>query len=607
MLNKKIKIMVLSVAAMLLLSSCALPNEDINDGTTALSTAENNEASETTVSNEEATVIIAESGKTDYVIIRPENDDDKSLLNAMKHLKNNLTDKYSVNAKVDTDWLNTKSGAVPSPHEILLGKTNREESKASTNAFKSDLDFRIELVGEKLVITGGSNKAVEYAVIYLTENLMKDDCFALDKGFSYSGVAPISSMIADISGVIKSECTVKELYPGVTSVYYSLSTESKYGLQKFTTVEFDPRQKDLYFRVTMGGETSNKLTTVGKTVEQFNAKNGEGLKAISATNGDLWMVSSAHARIEGKGTVYKDCSDAVVTKSLTIPRGFNMYNGEIISSSHLPAETPFEGEFYSFGVTEDGIADLGKPSVGIEINNKTANKAANADGLNRLPANNTLIMYSDVYSESNYSLSDALEIVIDSSSDYKVCHGEKITGSITAVTKPGDAKQNMKKNRIILTARGSKKDMLSGFAVGDEIEISISITEASGKAKTELWQKMKNAVGGHIPVIKNGISTNSNNDSRFPISVLGIKKGGKVVMLTNDGRQSEWSQGLKISQIDELCRELGIETAFLLDGGGSAEMVNLIDGAYKTVGKPSDKSSRAVVNTVILACGKEKQ
>ena len=60
------------------------------------------------------------------------------------------------------------------------------------------------------------------------------------------------------------------------------------------------------------------------------------------------------------------------------------------------------------------------------------------------------------------------------------------------------------------------------------------------------------------------------------------------------------------SDLDELCADLGIKTAFLLDGGGSAEMVNLNGDSYKTVNKPSDGSSRTVVNTVIIAYGPKK-
>lgn len=50
-----------------------------------------------------------------------------------------------------------------------------------------------------------------------------------------------------IAGVSPS---VKELYPGVTSSSYELSSSSPYGIQKITVIEFNPKQEDLYFDVT---------------------------------------------------------------------------------------------------------------------------------------------------------------------------------------------------------------------------------------------------------------------------------------------------------------------------------------------------------------------
>lgn len=419
---------------------------------------------------------------------------------------------------------------------------------------------------------------------------------------SFTAVAGAATNI--ISGEVSRTAT--ELYDGVTKTAYSLSASSKYGLQKFWTVEFDPMQSDLYFDVVGGGTYATNVKTVSKTIAQFKADN-PGKTPIAAVNGDLWMTS-AHSRVLGKDHSYKGYSDSVTTKVLTVPRGFNMYDGEIITSAHMQQETPYEGAFYSFGITEDGVAVLGNPQVSVTINNKTSGAKAGTTGINRLPANNALIMYTDRGCVSNYALSDAYEIIIDCDADYTVCHGAKIVGKVTGITKPGEAKQEMKQNRIILTARGTRLSSLENFAIGDSVEISVSVTDSMGN--TEVWRRMKNAVGGHIPVIIDGKSKNSTNNTAYPMTVLGIKKDGKVVILANDGRQSGYSAGIKISQLDELCVELGIDTAFILDGGGSTAMVTLdkLGGTdYTLVNRPSDGAERSVVNTVILSYGKARE
>ncbi len=102
---------------------------------------------------------------------------------------------------------------------------------------------------------------------------------------------------AAIDGESARETT--ELYSGVTRTHISLSASSKYGQQEIWVIEFDPKQENLAFDVTMGATYSNQLRSVRSTVAAFNASNTEGKTAIAAVNGDLWMVSSAHARVEG--------------------------------------------------------------------------------------------------------------------------------------------------------------------------------------------------------------------------------------------------------------------------------------------------------------------
>lgn len=401
--------------------------------------------------------------------------------------------------------------------------------------------------------------------------------------------------------------TVTYLYDGVTRTDYVLDSSSKYRRQAFSTVEFDPAQDDLYFDVTGGGTYANALTTTTNTVKTFNRTNADGKVALAAVNGDMWMMSGYHVRVEGKNHSYGGYSDSVVTKAITLPRGFTMYDGEIICTTNMELETPYEGTFQSFGISSDGEALLGNIIVTTTVENTTRGTTASADGINRLPANNALVMYTDKGYASTYCLSDALEIVIDCSYDYTVKDGAIVTGKVTAVSEPGTARQSMKDNRIILTARGTKTSLLSSYKVGDTVKIGVSIADEYGN--TAKWRTVTNCVGGHMPIVIDGVSQGLGNSTNYPTSILGIKENGNVVMLTSWGRRgSTYSYGLFIYQLDELCEELGIKTAFLLDGGGSATMVAETDSGYELTGRPCDSgdTERAVINSVILSVGPSK-
>lgn len=406
---------------------------------------------------------------------------------------------------------------------------------------------------------------------------------------------------------------VTTLYDGVTMTHIELGKNSAYGgKQSFWVVEFDPKQEDLAVNVTGGGKYANQLFTVQKTMENF-ANDNPDKTPLAGINGDLWMVSYAHARVEGSGTSYGGYSDAVVTKSLTLPRGMDIYNGEIITSPHSEKETPYEGSFQSFGITEDGQTILGTPTLTTKVINVTkSSSAVKITGLNRLPANNALMLYSDKGCEDNYSLDDAYEVIIDCDYDYTIKSGETIKGKVTKIVKSGDKNEKMKENRLILCARGSSSiKKVQDFEIGDELEFSFTIN--AGKDK-EVWQKVTNAVGGHIVLIQNGKIQSNGDPSHYPTSIIGDTADGKIVMITADGRQGSvgYTDGFTISQMPKLVKELGLQNAFVLDGGGSATMVALDGEEYELINTPCDTFSdgkygcpRTVVNSIIVSAIKK--
>jgi len=373
-------------------------------------------------------------------------------------------------------------------------------------------------------------------------------------------------------------------------------------------VEFNPKQDDLYFDVTCGGQYANSLYKITSTVDKFNEKNAGKKTVLAAINGDMWLMTSTHSRVEGMGTSYMGYDDPVVTKGLTIPRGFSMYDGEIICSTNMEQETPYNGTFQSFGITSDGEALLGNIECDVTILNRSTMNKVKADGINRLPADNALVLYTDKGYASNYALSDAYEVIIDCDYDYVLRAGTaaSVNGTVTAITKTGEEKMPMQENRIILTARGDRISRISSLKAGDKVSISTKITDTMGN--TEKWCTVTNCVGGHMPIVIDGVSQGLSDSTCYPCSVLGIKSDGTVVMLTSYGRQGKdgYSYGFRICDLDDICNDLGIKTAFLLDGGGSAEMVVQNDSSYEITGRPSDGKERGVVNSVILSVGKSR-
>ncbi len=421
------------------------------------------------------------------------------------------------------------------------------------------------------------------------------EALGVDIPYVMSSSVPADLFISEYSAYEESE-----LAEGVTHTHIATTKYSKYDLQNFNIVEFDPGQRDLYVDVTGGGKYANKLTTVTKTVENFVTANPDKTP-VAAINGDLWMVAYAHGRIEGSGTNYNGYSDAVVKKEFTLPRGFNVYNGEIITSDYMYQETPYEGQFWSFGTTADNKMVIGCPKLDITLNGKTE-----VDGLNRLPAKDALVVYSDKGCLNNHALDDAYELLIKTNG-YTVKHGTTINGEVVGIYDANTAENpTMQDDYIILTARGTAISKINKYKVGDKITLDFAVTEKFGR-DTAVWQNVTNATGGHMPFVVDGMKNETGTTNNYPVTIVGIKNDGNVVFITNDGRQAGFSTGLDFDMYWDLAEDLDLNTAFILDGGGSAEMVVLDEGQYKVTGKPSDGSERTVVNSVILSVGKERR
>lgn len=125
-----------------------------------------------------------------------------------------------------------------------------------------------------------------------------------------------------------------------------------------------------------------------------------------------------------------------------------------------------------------------------------------------------------------------------------------------------------------------------------------------------LWEPQQ-AIGGGPMLVYNGKNVameyyyreimdtgGTGGKSRFPRTAIGATKEGKVMLVVCDGRGSNGSKGLTLSELADIFVEAGMDYAINLDGGGSSAMVGY-DGALLNV--PSDGSQRAVPTAIVLS------
>ncbi len=425
-----------------------------------------------------------------------------------------------------------------------------------------------------------------------------------------SGAAKNSGAVnhAAVSGIYPES---SELYNGVNYCYYSLPDDSKYGAKEFSAVEFDLAQQDLYFDIEMAGQYADEKAVTADIINNFNITNSGRKTAIAAINADCWMSEFCHAR--DKDIIYNGVKyEKNVKMPVCLPRGFNVSDGEIISSAHIEQETPYDGAPFTFGITDDYIPFLAQPGVSITVVNKNLSSSFTTDAVNRLPATDAIVIYTDKGCLNNYALDDAYEIVIDFDFDYKIQHGCEITGKVTGIYFPDtDGNPVMCENRIILTARGDiKTGKVAGYSIGDEVTINVQTYDKLGKY-TEYVQRMRTGTGGQLPLVIDGKScTDAVYDltEKCAASIIGYSETGALMMLTLDSVTSQSSsKNFKINQMPELCKELGLYNALLLNSGNPTAMVTLDGNDYKLQCTPENGTDYNIICAAILSCGSKRE
>ena len=147
---------ILSLILAVLLMACAF---------VACDTAEDPEAPAdgTDPAIEAITLRVVESSYTGYVIVR-DYKASGTVLGAVTSLQNSFKDFLGCEIQVKECYNDrTEAEDVETELEILIGDTNRKESAQVAEGLKTN-DYKVDVVGEKIVIVGGSDDATEKAI-----------------------------------------------------------------------------------------------------------------------------------------------------------------------------------------------------------------------------------------------------------------------------------------------------------------------------------------------------------------------------------------------------------------------------------------------------------
>jgi hypothetical protein len=284
---------------------------------------------------------------------------------------------------------------------------------------------------------------------------------------------------------------------------------------------------------------------------------------VAAINGDVWAGFSNEAE--------------------HAPNGLHVEAGELVTTG--PAARP------TFGVGADGRPLIGAPLVGVTLSTTTGTQFV-INRVNQLRRAGEIVLYTPRFGSQTSSAASGVDVVV-SGLTLPLRTSGSWTGTVS-VTRPAEGRYSIEPGTIVLTAPATS--LLGTLVPGEPVTLTTTVSAG--------WESVVHAVGGREWIVRDGATFISPRPSSaneiHPRSAVGLAADGRLILATVDGRQSGWSNGVRLTELAELMLSHGAVVALNLDGGGSTSLAVRRAGANGPVlvNRPSDGSERAVTNSI---------
>lgn len=301
---------------------------------------------------------------------------------------------------------------------------------------------------------------------------------------------------------------------------------------------------------------------VNKPVTQQALQNsGEDRRVIGAINGDFFDMTTI------KGLTY----------------GTSIIKGEIKTAVNTSTV---------LGVTDKGECFIDTLNMEAAAEHKNRKIAINA--VNRLRWLDQVILYTPAFGQTTKNNTNGTDIVLKGV-QLPLNANKVYTGVIDRIVLDSKTTE-IPADGVVISINGKALEQFVGAKVGDEVSFYVNLDK----------QNVEYAVAGAPRLLKDGalsdeLESRSDARQRNPRTAVGIKDN-KLYMVTVDGRQPGYSDGMNLYELAEFFMGQGVKDAINLDGGGSTTMVvrRQGDAAAKLVNSPSDGRERYVGNSIQL-------
>ena len=243
-----------------------------------------------------------------------------------------------------------------------------------------------------------------------------------------------------------------------------------------------------------------------------------------------------------------------------MPLGIVVRDGELISTDAGNA---------AFGFMADGSAILGMPALSVLLQGDTVSCSVNS--INKNYREGQFCLYTSAWGDHVPISGEYRCITFIPDAGQKLTPDGELSCSIASVSSL-DVPAELSDDMLLLCFSGSNEVWdqagLADIAPGDCLTLRVT-------AGDERFKDCVEALGCLYPLIKDGTTLDGLDGidkNKAPLTAIGIREDGSVILYTADGRQSGYAVGLTLTEAAERLLELGCVEAGALDGGASTVM-----------------------------------
>jgi hypothetical protein len=320
----------------------------------------------------------------------------------------------------------------------------------------------------------------------------------------------------------------------------------------------------------------------------------------------LQTVPSMSNQELGRGAVAGTNGGYWISRRSGNPNGLHVQDGRMVGSN-ASASGGGHRNRSALGITTSGQLLLDQVTTDTTATLPNGHRVGVSFMNRRVHATGDVVVYDDRYGDSVHVPPGGVYVQTEGA---RLRSGGSTTGTVTRVETPSEDRYfTLAQGQGAIVAstalnRESDRAALAALRRGDQVSLATGVRSTNGGGT---WPAdLAGALPAGGTLLRSGqippqsewtgeAFTVSHVAGRHPRTAIGRTSAGEVLLVTIDGRDSDWSVGLSYQELARTMVRLGARDAVNLDGGGSTTMMR----NNRVTNRPSERN-RSVASGLFI-------